>query len=173
MRTHGHTERTAGTSHASPTYRSWQAMRQRCDHPEHVHFADYGGRGVTICARWQSFENFLADMGERPAGTSLDRHPNKDGDYGPGNCRWATQRQQQRNRRSNRPITAFGRTMLLVEWAEETGIHPMTLRARLRSWAPERALTEPVSAVYSAAGRRGGRIRQALAHGQPPEIRHG
>ena len=79
------------------TYMSWTAMKKRCLNPNHVHFDRYGGRGILICSRWlDSFQNFLADMGERPEGTSLDRI-DPDGDYEPGNVRWATAREQRHN----------------------------------------------------------------------------
>lgn len=91
---HGHTR----SGKESRVYSSWHSMGQRCRNPRATGYADYGGRGITICLRWQVFENFLADMGERPIGTSLDRIDN-DGNYEPSNCRWATRTQQTFNRR--------------------------------------------------------------------------
>lgn len=87
----------------APTYYSWLAMRARCRNPKHPHFRNYGGRGIQICERWGKYQNFLADMGERPSGTTLDRFPNNDGHYEPGNCRWATWAQQVVNRRQAAP----------------------------------------------------------------------
>jgi len=97
------TNRTHGCSQRTPTYRSWEHMLQRCFNPNEKHFADYGGRGITVCDRWrgtEGFANFLADMGERPPGKTVDRYPDNDGDYRPGNCRWATQKEQNANRRT-------------------------------------------------------------------------
>src|SRR5271157_2808802 len=100
------TRRTTMTTHrhsvgrkTSPTYRSWTMMRVRCSDPKCDFWSDYGGRGIKVCARWDKFENFLADMGERPEGTSIDRWPDQDGNYEPGNCRWATAKEQMRNTR--------------------------------------------------------------------------
>ena len=86
---------------ASPTYMSWCAMHQRCRNPKNATYRHYGGRGITVCERWATFTNFLADMGVRPHGTSLDRYPNRDGNYEPGNCRWATAKEQRSNRRDS------------------------------------------------------------------------
>jgi hypothetical protein len=92
-RTHGHTHPM------SPTYQSWKAMKARCTQPRNASWQYYGDRGITFCDRWQSFENFLADMGERPEGTTLDRI-DPDGKYEPDNCRWATPSTQSDNRKA-------------------------------------------------------------------------
>lgn len=90
---HGHAAIRSGA------YRSWMAMNQRCNNPNSDEYFRYGARGVTICIRWQVFENFLADMGERPIRKTLDRYPNNEGNYEPSNCRWATISEQNKNRR--------------------------------------------------------------------------
>jgi hypothetical protein len=95
---HGHAKRKG--SSATPTYRSWVAMKSRCYDPNDPRRDNYADRGIVVCERWRtSFTNFLADMGERPAGTTLDRYPDNDGNYEPTNCRWATPKQQAANRR--------------------------------------------------------------------------
>ena len=98
---HGHTK-----GGWSPTYTSYQSMLARCFNPNNPY---YGGRGINVVAHWMTFENFLADMGERPEGTTLDRIDNED-DYGPGNCRWATYAEQRRNQRK-RPGELAGCSM--------------------------------------------------------------
>jgi hypothetical protein len=104
----------------------------------------YANKGVTVCKRWrESFLAFLEDMGKRPSSKhSLDRYPNRTGNYEPGNCRWATASQQNRNYSRNRFITVHGKTMTLVEWSELTGIKREAIADRLnRGWEPERAVS--------------------------------
>ena len=84
----------------SREYHSWYNMKTRCSNEKYPGWKNYGGRGIAVCVRWKnSFENFLADMGQRPENTTLDRYPNPDGNYEPGNCRWATAKQQQETAR--------------------------------------------------------------------------
>lgn len=82
----------------TPEHNIWKEMRQRCRNPKHARYADYGGRGITVCQRWDSFASFLADMGQRPPGLTLER-TNNDRGYEPGNCRWATYQEQRANQR--------------------------------------------------------------------------
>lgn len=104
----------------------WKNMIQRCTNPKNPGYPDYGGRGIKVCERWLSFENFFADMGVRPEGCSLDRIA-VEGDYEPANCRWATQMQQQRNRRNS--VWVEGISLQLI--ADEVGIPYGTLYHRL------------------------------------------
>jgi hypothetical protein len=123
----------------------WSDMMRRCYNQEARNFCNWGGRGIAVCERWHEFKNFLADMGEAPAGLTIDRIDNN-GNYDPGNCRWATYKQQLRNRRNNRLITAGGVTKTLAEWAESLGVSEMCIWHRLRvGWDPEAAVTQPSS----------------------------
>lgn len=133
----------------SRTYKTWQAMKYRCECPETSdHFANYRGRGISICERWRTFENFLADMGERPPGMTLDRI-NNDGNYEPDNCRWASIKQQSNNHRWNVLLEHDGKTLTLMQWHEVSGIRYTTIRQRLlRGWTVEKALTTPVETKY-------------------------
>lgn len=98
--THGHRSRSRASGPS--TYESWAKMRGRCLNPDCKVWCNYGGRGITICERWDSFENFLADMGERPQGKTIDRYPDNNGNYEPSNCRWATVQEQGQNTRTTK-----------------------------------------------------------------------
>lgn len=130
----------------TPTYRSWAGMVQRCSNSDLAGWGNYGGRGITVCERWLKFENFLADMGERPKGTSIDRYPNNDGNYEPGNARWANRSEQNENTRAVRYITFNGESLSLSGWSRRLGIGVGTLGNRLdRGWSLERAFTKDSS----------------------------
>lgn len=143
-----------------PEYRAWAGLAQRCTNAGNPNYHEYGGRGITVCERWHnSFVAFFNDMGPRPSKRhSLDRKDNDKGywcgkaecsECGPlgrePNCRWATKSEQQWNKRDTRLITFNGLSLPLKAWARRIGIHPNTLRGRLKRWPVERALTEPVA----------------------------
>ena len=113
------------------TYSSWEAMKQRCLNPRHKNYKHYGGRGITICEKWLSFEAFYADMGTRPSPQhSIDRVDNEQGYY-KANCRWATQTEQQRNTRQSKMLTMGGETLCVAHWADKTGLPSTTILSRL------------------------------------------
>jgi len=125
------------------TYTCWLSMRERCNNKNHDHYSYYGGRGIAVCERWKSFDNFLSDMGEKPEGMTLDRRDNS-GPYCPENCQWATRSQQMRNTRHNRMVTYDGVTMTVTEWAIRLGLTRLFITKRLnRGWSDEEALTTP------------------------------
>lgn len=135
----------------SPTQVSWLAAKKRCQDVTAHNYARYGGRGITFDPRWNDFDAFFADMGERPAGTSLDRIDN-DGPYSPENCRWATPKEQGNNRANNRRLTHDGRTQTFAQWAREVGISRGVLYNRIDlGWDAARALSTPVGAKQTAA----------------------
>jgi hypothetical protein len=103
-----------------PAHASWDAMRTRCTNENHPAYHRYGGRGVSICQRWNEFEHFYADMGDRPEGMTLERI-DTDGNYEPGNCRWATPREQSNNTSTNRMVEYEGVLMTVAEVAQKTG----------------------------------------------------
>lgn len=116
----------------SPEYRSWQHMRRRCQNPKEPNYFRYGGRGITICARWESFENFFADVGPRPSKKhSLGRIDN-DGNYEPGNVRWETPLEQGGNNSRNRLFTINGKTQCFAAWVRELGLVGNTVHRRLK-----------------------------------------
>lgn len=136
---HGH-NRISGQS---PTYKSWRAMLRRCTDKSHRNYAIYGGKGVAVCRRWLKFANFLADMGERPDGKTLDRiDGNKD--YCKSNCRWSSPMEQANNMSVNRKLTYKGRTQNVAQWSRELGINANTIRVRLhKGWSIWKALGVP------------------------------
>jgi hypothetical protein len=140
-RTHG--MRVSSDGKQGRTYTAWMNMRARCDTPSHPSYHNYGGRGITYDERWASFDAFFADMGQCPDDLTLERK-DVDGDYGKANCRWATRKEQGVNKRVNRRITFDGRTMALVQWAEELGIPYMTLYYRLKRGMPKHRALIPV-----------------------------
>lgn len=152
---HGHAREGA----ISPTFVSWTSMQERCLNPKHKSYADYGGRGITICERWREFSSFLADMGERPPRTTLDRFPNAGGNYEPGNCRWATSKEQNNNRRGNRLVTFNGVTMTLSQWADRAGADAAIVGRRLDAGVPlDVALSRPVAKRTTRMVTVGGQI---------------
>lgn len=142
---HGH---TAGGK-LSLTYSSWVSMRTRCLNSNAANYPVYGGRGIRVCDRWmESFEAFLADMGERPSLRHSIERMNGEGDYETGNCLWATPKEQARNRRNNRLLTFKGETLSCAEWADRIGIKRNALQARMNQhgYTVEEALTLPPGA---------------------------
>lgn len=136
-----------------PEYSVWQAMRTRCSNPNVNNYHNYGARGIKVCERWDSFANFLADMGPRPTPKHSIERRDSDGDYCPENCEWVTSKVQNNNTRKNRYITFNGETLTLAQWADRLSMNPATLYYRIakKRWPLERALTEPVGAYRSAS----------------------
>lgn len=133
----------------TPEYQSWINMRQRVSNPNHARYDAYGGRGIKVCERWNSFSAFLADMGPRPTPRhSIDRIDN-DGDYCPNNCRWATAFTQNNNRRGLRLITVNGNTKTAREWEDYYGWKHSTISGRIRlGWTQELAASTPINPKY-------------------------
>lgn len=129
-------------------YQAWFNMIERCHDEQHHAYKDYGGRGIIVCACWrESFERFLLDVGYRPTPRhTLDRYPNQNGNYEPGNVRWATMKEQCNNRRSNCLITYKDETLTAVQWAERLfPDNPHRIQKRLvMGWSIERALSTPI-----------------------------
>lgn len=127
----------------TPEYATWRSMIQRCENPKNRKWHRYGGRGVQVCEAWRSdFRTFLRDMGPRPEGMSLERQDNNLG-YEPGNCKWVTSSEQNRNTSRNRFFTFQGETLCLADWVKRLGIPHATLHHRLTVWPVEKALSTP------------------------------
>lgn len=135
-RTHGQTK--------TNLYKNWQQMLSRCNNPMDKSYTNYGGRGITVCNRWEdSFENFALDVGQRPGPNfSLDRKDNN-GPYSPENCRWATKTQQSRNRRCALQVTIGQETKSLKEWCDKFGVNYWTAYGRIKrlGWTGDDAVT--------------------------------
>jgi hypothetical protein len=114
-------------------YQAWSNMRARCLHSSNPGYVNYGARGIKVCDRWaESFDNFLEDMGPRPSSDhSLDRYPDNDGDYEPGNCRWATREEQMNNMRTNRSFEVGDEKLTISQGSKKLGINYSTLKSRL------------------------------------------
>ncbi len=137
---HGNRSRKATTK----TYKIWCAIKKRCLDKNHDNYKYYGGRGIKVCDRWlNSFESFIEDMGPCPVGMTIERIDNN-GNYEPDNCKWATRKEQARNRTDNRWIEYNGKKMILADWAKEIGITSSCLSMRINGygWSLGRALTE-------------------------------
>lgn len=138
----GKLHRTHGKENTK-IYGIYRTMLTRCYNKNSEKYSRYGGRGIRVSDEWQTFENFYRDMGDPPAGMSLDRIDN-DGPYSKDNCRWATGKTQCNNTRRNIWITARGESKTISQWAEVAGVDCRLVHARLqRGWDPERAIFEP------------------------------
>lgn len=140
--THGGTRRNGIIT---PEYLAWAQMKSRVYNKKLDGYKNYGGRGVTICDRWLKFENFIADMGKKPSPKhSIDRKDNN-GNYEPDNCRWATRKEQARNKRNNHIIVYGEESMTVVQWAERIGVSNYALYNRIRlGWPIEDILNKPL-----------------------------
>jgi hypothetical protein len=138
---HGHRRRNATT----PEYTSWVSMRRRCLQPTDHNYHRYGSRGIRICERWGKYENFISDMGRKPSSEySLDRIDN-DGNYEPGNCRWATPEQQANNTKATYRISIDGTSLSIAQWARKRDISDNVIRARIRlGWSDTDAVLTSV-----------------------------
>lgn len=137
---HGYARR----GHQASEYTTWRSMRRRCESPSDRHWSSYGGRGIRVGDRWQSFDAFIEDMGSKPSPKHTLERIDNDGHYEPGNCRWATMAEQNRNSRRTKRLTYGGRTLSATAWAAKMGMSRVTLYGRLRKgWPVDDALTAP------------------------------
>lgn len=130
---HGHSR---SAKLRTPTYSSWARMIQRCTNPKYNKYQLYGGRGITICDRWLKFEDFLVDMGERPKGKTIDRFPDRNGNYEPGNCRWATINEQNRNLNTTIMVEFKGKIVALKDLTERFRVNHHTALVKHKKGIP-------------------------------------
>lgn len=137
--------RLVDMSRKTVEYYAWSSMWTRCTNPKYELYHRYGGRGITVCDRWKSFDNFLEDMGKRPLGKhSLGRIEN-DGNYEKSNCRWETRKEQSSNTQRNIKLELNGRTETVLEWSRILGVKCAVLYWRFhQGWSAERILTQPI-----------------------------
>jgi len=151
----------------TPTYNSWISMISRCTKPSNPSYRWYGARGISVCGSWRTFANFLADMGVKPEGTSLDRI-DSNRNYEPGNCRWLDSRGQHRNKRSNVLVAHDGLTMCLSAWAERFGLQQATVQQRYKAgWRPPELFLPNIQSLaikksWASPNRRPPRKRRPL-----------
>jgi hypothetical protein len=138
--THGQSRAGSGSAYAS-----WESMMRRCYKQYASRYDLYGGRGIEVCERWHKFENFLEDMGRRPVGKTLDRYPDKNGNYEPGNCRWATQTEQMYNTRDAHEVEYCGTKTTTGDLAIASGVSIDTIRYRLNQGLPVEQVIDPNS----------------------------
>jgi len=150
-----------------PLYSTWQNMLRRCDNKKNKQYKDYGGRGITVCERWKTFSNFVADMGSRPIGYSIDRK-NNDGNYEPSNCRWVSKKAQQRNQRANIKVVIDGDEYLACELADLSGVKTDTIISRVaRGLTYEQVISRDKGhdiSGFSLGGFASGAKKQAMTH---------
>ena len=128
----------------SRVYVKWGGMLSRCRNPNASQYEKYGGRGITVCERWSTFENFYADMGDPPPRHSIERI-DVNGNYEPGNCRWATDKEQANNRRNTRFYEVGGQRMTISDVAAQAGMPAQIIAGRMTSgWTIERAISTPI-----------------------------
>ncbi len=150
-----------------PLYFVWQSMLGRCRNPNFRQWNDYGGRGITVCERWHDYHAFAADMGERPPGYTLERIDNSLG-YSPENCRWATRKEQQRNRRAAKYVTIDGVEYRAIELADMAGVKTDTIIARAERGLSYEDVIRPDKihnlSGLAAGGKASGAKKRTMTH---------
>lgn len=134
----------------NPTYRSWCAMKKRCQNPNTWGYKYYGARGIKVCDRWQSYDAFLEDMGKRPDGATIERI-DTNGNYEPSNCKWLAGAEQTKNRRMSIILTHGGKSQCVADWVRELGVSGSAFYARVaRGWSVEKIFSTPFKRFSNA-----------------------